>query len=179
MFQPKYAAYLNLIEPWWKMLRSLALKGRRFETWAEVCQAVARGHRLLERPSASLRLGRAAATRRAARRPGIALTKGRLNLGDAPLRDAEREVGGTAPFVSVLVPAYNAAPFLRRALVSALNQTMCDLEIVVVDDASTDETLAVGRSVAAEDTRVRVLANERNLGEARTHNRAPEAARVT
>jgi transposase len=40
VFQPKYAAYLNLIEPWWKVLRSLALKGRRFETWTEVCQAV-------------------------------------------------------------------------------------------------------------------------------------------
>jgi transposase len=40
VFQPKYAAYLNLIEPWWKILRSLALKGRRFEAWAEVCQAV-------------------------------------------------------------------------------------------------------------------------------------------
>jgi len=41
VFQPKYAAYLNLIEPWWKVLRSLALKGRRFETWEEVCRAVA------------------------------------------------------------------------------------------------------------------------------------------
>jgi len=40
VFQPKYAAYLNLIEPWWKVLRSLALKGRRFETWEEVCGAV-------------------------------------------------------------------------------------------------------------------------------------------
>ena len=40
VFQPKYAAYLNLIEPWWKTLRSLALKGRRFETWAEVVTAV-------------------------------------------------------------------------------------------------------------------------------------------
>lgn len=40
VFQPKYAAYLNLIEPWWKMLRSLALKGRRFETWADVCEAI-------------------------------------------------------------------------------------------------------------------------------------------
>ena len=40
VFQPTYAAYLNLIEPWWKVLRSLALKGRRFETWDEVCQAV-------------------------------------------------------------------------------------------------------------------------------------------
>jgi hypothetical protein len=40
VFQPTYAAYLNLIEPWWKVLRSLALKGRRFDSWAAVCQAV-------------------------------------------------------------------------------------------------------------------------------------------
>lgn len=40
VFQPKRAAYLNLIEPWWKILRSLALKGRRFETWDAICQAV-------------------------------------------------------------------------------------------------------------------------------------------
>lgn len=42
VFQPKYAAYLNLIEPWWKVLRALALKGRRFESWADICQAVQR-----------------------------------------------------------------------------------------------------------------------------------------
>jgi hypothetical protein len=41
VYQPKYAAYLNLIEPWWKILRSLALKGRRFETWDEVTNAIA------------------------------------------------------------------------------------------------------------------------------------------
>jgi hypothetical protein len=51
VFQPVGAAYLNLIEPWWKVLRSLALKGRRFETWAEIVTAVERataywnGHR--------------------------------------------------------------------------------------------------------------------------------------
>jgi hypothetical protein len=41
VFQPKYAAYLNLIEPWWKVLRSLALTGRRFANWTDVCQAIA------------------------------------------------------------------------------------------------------------------------------------------
>ena len=41
VFQPKYAAYLNLIEPWWKVLRSLALAGRRFETWGEVTEGIA------------------------------------------------------------------------------------------------------------------------------------------
>jgi DDE superfamily endonuclease len=40
VYQPSKAAYLNLIEPWWKVLRSLALKGRRFETWEEVVAAV-------------------------------------------------------------------------------------------------------------------------------------------
>jgi transposase len=40
VFQPKYAPYLNLIEPWWKVLRSLGLKGRRFETWDQICEAV-------------------------------------------------------------------------------------------------------------------------------------------
>ena len=40
VFQPTSAAYLNLIEPWWKVLRSLALKGRRFESWDAVCRAV-------------------------------------------------------------------------------------------------------------------------------------------
>ena len=42
VFQPTGVAYLNLIEPWWKVLRSLALNGRRFETWGEVCRAVER-----------------------------------------------------------------------------------------------------------------------------------------
>jgi hypothetical protein len=40
VFQPRYAAYLNLIEPRWKVLRSLALKGRRFDAWAEIERAV-------------------------------------------------------------------------------------------------------------------------------------------
>ena len=40
VYQPVYAAWLNLIEPWWKALRSLALKGRRFETWEQICDAV-------------------------------------------------------------------------------------------------------------------------------------------
>ena len=40
VFQPVYAAYLNLIEPWWKTLRSLALAGKRFDTWDELAAAV-------------------------------------------------------------------------------------------------------------------------------------------
>jgi transposase len=42
VFQPKYAASLNLIEPWWKILRSLALAGQRFESWEEVTDTIDR-----------------------------------------------------------------------------------------------------------------------------------------
>jgi transposase len=40
VFQPTYAPDLNLLEPWWKVLQSLTLKGRRFDTWAEIGQAL-------------------------------------------------------------------------------------------------------------------------------------------
>ena len=70
VFQPKYAAYLNLIEPWWKVLRSLALKGRRFETWEEV-EAAVEGDRLLEQAPPPVRLGPAAPAQAAAE-PGVA-----------------------------------------------------------------------------------------------------------
>src|SRR5919107_1349308 len=83
----------------------------------------------------------------------------------------------TTPRVSVIVPAYNAAGFLKRALHSALAQTMPDLELIVVDDASGDSTLALAHDVAARDPRVRVLHNERNRGMYPTYNRAIDAAR--
>lgn len=43
VFHPKYAAYLNLIEPWWKTLKSLAIKGRFFESWEQIEEAIAKG----------------------------------------------------------------------------------------------------------------------------------------
>jgi succinoglycan biosynthesis protein ExoO len=79
--------------------------------------------------------------------------------------------------VSVIVPAYNAAGCLERALNSALAQTMADLEVIVVDDGSQDTTLEVARRVAARDSRVRVFSNEHNRGVAESRNRAVKAAR--
>src|SRR5919112_446276 len=81
------------------------------------------------------------------------------------------------PRFSLIFPAYNAAGFLKRALHSALAQTMPDFELIVVDDASSDSTLALAHEVAARDPRVRVLHNERNRGMYATYNRAIDAAR--
>ncbi len=71
VFQPTYAAYLNLIEPWWKVLRSLALKGRRFATWDAVCTAVAAATAYWNQHCHPFIWGRRK-RRRAARRPGLA-----------------------------------------------------------------------------------------------------------
>jgi len=71
VFQPRYAAYLNLIEPWWKILRSLALKGRRFETWDEVRAAVAAATEYWNAHRHPFVWGRRK-RRRAARRAGLA-----------------------------------------------------------------------------------------------------------
>jgi transposase len=71
VFQPKYAPYLNLIEPWWKVLRSLALKGRRFETWAEIQQAVQEATAYWNAPRHPFIWGRRR-RHQPRRRPGIA-----------------------------------------------------------------------------------------------------------
>lgn len=71
--------------------------------------------------------------------------------------------------VSVLIPAYNAEPYVDAAVRSVREQTFGDWEIVAVDDASTDRTLEILRSHAGE--RVRIERNERNLGMTGNWNR--------
>ncbi len=68
--------------------------------------------------------------------------------------------GARAPKVSVIVPAYNVERYLRQCLDSALAQTLADIELVCVNDGSTDGTLQVMREYAARDPRVRVLDKE-------------------
>jgi GT2 family glycosyltransferase len=81
----------------------------------------------------------------------------------------------TTPAVTVLMPVYNGGPFLRPAIDSVLGQTFGDFELLVIDDASTDDSCEAVR--AAADPRVRLVRNERNLGQTRTLNRGLELAR--
>ncbi|MBI3973670.1 MAG: transposase [Chloroflexi bacterium] len=71
VFQPTYAASRNLIEPWWKVPRSLALKGRRFETWVDIVRAVAAATAYWNAHKHPFRWGRRR-RRRIARPAGIA-----------------------------------------------------------------------------------------------------------
>lgn len=79
--------------------------------------------------------------------------------------------------VSVVMPLYNAEKFVRRSMESVLEQTHEQLELIVVDDRSSDSSLSVASAIADADARVRVLRNDRNLGVAATRNRALDVAR--
>jgi GT2 family glycosyltransferase len=80
-----------------------------------------------------------------------------------------------APTVSVVMAAYNGGAFIRETIESVLAQTMPDFEIVVVDDGSKDDTLAVLATI--EDPRLRVIRAERNGGPAAARNLAMAHAR--
>ena len=81
----------------------------------------------------------------------------------------------SAPLVSVLVAVRDGEPFTRTALTSVLGQTVADLELIVVDDASTDAT--PDTLSAIRDARLRVLRNDEQLGLAGSLNRALDEAR--
>ncbi|HQX31586.1 MAG TPA: glycosyltransferase family A protein, partial [Flavobacteriales bacterium] len=76
--------------------------------------------------------------------------------------------------VSVVVPVYNKAPFLRECFESIFAQSFTDLEVIAVDDASTDNSLDVLRSFT--DPRLRVLSNPTNKGPGVTAQHAMDQA---
>ncbi|HYU77777.1 MAG TPA: glycosyltransferase family A protein [Vicinamibacterales bacterium] len=73
-----------------------------------------------------------------------------------------------APRVSVIIPLFNKAPYIRRCLESALAQTLRPFEVVVVDDGSTDDSASIVEEYRAREPRIRLL---------RQHNSGPGAAR--
>jgi succinoglycan biosynthesis protein ExoO len=81
-----------------------------------------------------------------------------------------------SPQVSIIVPAFNAQEYIAHALSSALSQTNCNLEVIVVDDGSTDHTFEEVARIAALDERVRLLQHERTCGASATRNTAIAAA---
>jgi glycosyltransferase involved in cell wall biosynthesis len=79
------------------------------------------------------------------------------------------------PLVSVIVPAYNAASTVRETLRSVLAQTVTRIEVIVVDDGSTDDTAMAVADIAAQDPRVR-LERQPQGGVAAARNHAIECA---
>lgn len=68
-----------------------------------------------------------------------------------------------SPLVSILIPVYNAEPYLRETLDSALNQTWRNIEIILVDDGSKDDSLVIAKSYKSKG--VKVISQGQNKGQ--------------
>jgi len=94
---------------------------------------------------------------------------------DKPGRDLDSHADG----VSVVIPVYNRASTIGRAIASAQRQTCPPLEILVVDDCSTDDTRDVVAALAAQDQRIKLLCEPRNGGGSVARNTGLRAANAS
>ena len=78
--------------------------------------------------------------------------------------------------VSIIVANFNGAGFLGDAIKSASRQTLREIEIIVSDDGSTDNSIEIVERMAKEDPRIRPVASDRNLGPGAARNRALASA---
>jgi alpha-1,3-rhamnosyltransferase len=81
------------------------------------------------------------------------------------------------PLVSVVITSYNHEKFISETIESVLGQDVDDLEVIIIDDASTDASRHIIQKYADEDARVRVILHETNCGIAKTMNDGFEIAR--
>jgi glycosyltransferase involved in cell wall biosynthesis len=82
-----------------------------------------------------------------------------------------------SPRVSVCVPTYNGAAYLKECLAGIQAQTFTDFEVIIVDDESTDATLSIAKEFVRQDSRFRIHPNPKRLGLVGNWNRSLELAR--
>ena len=80
-------------------------------------------------------------------------------------------MSSSSPRVSVGIPVYNGERYLEVAIVSVLNQTYQDFELIISDNASSDHTREICMEYAKQDPRIRYYRNDKNLGAAPNYNR--------
>jgi glycosyltransferase involved in cell wall biosynthesis len=144
--------------------------------FGEVEEVASRVERVADRPgvvAACLRVAQANGRRELAERI--------RSMGLQPARDESPSGalrrGGAGPTISILLANHNDAVFLLTSLEAMLSQTVAADEIIIVDDASTDDSVAVIRDFLAREPRARMIRNERNSGPIVAINAALQAAR--
>jgi succinoglycan biosynthesis protein ExoO len=86
-------------------------------------------------------------------------------------------VGKNVPCVSIVMAAYNAAPHIERAIESVQAQSIPDWELLIVDDSSSDDTVAVAERGAKQDPRIKIITKAVNGGPSESRNQGIDAAR--
>lgn len=77
---------------------------------------------------------------------------------------------GSKPRVSIGLPVFNGENYLREALDSILSQTYTDFELIIIDNASTDQTQQICQKYSAKDNRIRYYRNKQNIGAMKNFN---------
>lgn len=70
----------------------------------------------------------------------------------------------TTPYFSIIIPFYNSEAFLERCILSCINQSFKDLEIILIDDCGTDDSKKIAQHFASIQTQIRLINNPKNLG---------------
>ena len=75
------------------------------------------------------------------------------------------------PLLSVIIPVYNAKDYIKRCLESLINQKLNDIEIILINDNSDDETLSILKDYEKKDKRIILINNEKNEGAGASRNK--------
>lgn len=78
--------------------------------------------------------------------------------------------------VSIIIPVYNVEEYLEEALESVINQTLKDIEIIIINDGSTDKSFEIVKEYAIKDKRIKII-NQKNQGQSIARNRGIEIAK--
>lgn len=81
------------------------------------------------------------------------------------------------PLISIIMPAYNSEKFIEQAIESVINQTYENWELIVINDASVDETKEIVLKIAEHESRIRYFDTPQNLGVSKTRNKAVSFAK--
>ena len=79
--------------------------------------------------------------------------------------------------ISVIIPVYNVENYIKKCLDSVINQTLSDIEIICVDDCGSDTSMEIVSQYAKEDSRIKIIPHQKNLGLAEARNTGMKEAK--
>ena len=82
-----------------------------------------------------------------------------------------------SPDISVIIPCYNADKYIQRCVNSIINQTLTNIEIIIINDCSTDNSFNIVNSLVKSDSRIKLINNLSNIGQGKSRNIAIDYAR--
>lgn len=68
------------------------------------------------------------------------------------------------PFFSIIIPVYNTEKYIARCLMSCIEQTFRNIEIIIIDDCGRDNAIQIAQEYAKNDSRIQIIHNPKNLG---------------